>query len=238
MAQNEAIKRMSTVKRLLKPDFDRNCMDMALYLLGKVLVRKLDTGDVLKGRIVETECYLGNEDKASKSYNGRRTPANEPMYMPPGTCYVYQTYGMYHCFNVSSQEPGSAVLLRALEPIIGMDIMRDFRKAKKGKVIEKSHVICNGPAKLCISMDINKANCNKLDLGDPENDILWIEDDFQMENSEIQVVKTSRIGIDSAGEEWARKPLRFYIAGNTSVSKLDKRAEKQLESHITSPYFP
>lgn len=72
-------------------------------LTGKVLVRKLENGTILKGRIVETESYLGVEDKASHTYKGKVTPRNIPMYMPPGTIYVYFTYGMYHCFNISSQ---------------------------------------------------------------------------------------------------------------------------------------
>ncbi|XP_076272746.1 uncharacterized protein LOC143204154 [Rhynchophorus ferrugineus] len=215
-------------KRLVKKDFNISCQEMAFFLLGKILVRQLDNGTILKGRIVETECYLGNEDKASKSYNGRRTPANEPMYMPFGTCYVYQTYGMYYCFNISSVEPGAAVLLRSLEPIVGMEEMKQFRQGKRASEITKPEKLCDGPSKLCISMDIKKDNCNKLDLGDPDNNMLWVEDDFLMNPDHLSVVKTSRIGIESAGEEWAQKPLRFYIAGNSSVSKRDKRAEKHL----------
>lgn len=102
------------------------CYELANNLLGKVLVRKVE-GNILKGRIVETECYLGGEDKASHSYNGRQTPRNEPMFMPPGTSYVYMTYGIYHCFNISAAEPGAAVLIRALEPLEGLDIMRQLR---------------------------------------------------------------------------------------------------------------
>lgn len=102
------------------------CYELANILLGKLLVRKFD-GNILKGRIVETECYLGGEDKASHSYNGKQTPRNEPMFMPPGTAYVYLTYGMYHCFNISAAEPGAAVLIRALEPIEGLDCMRTLR---------------------------------------------------------------------------------------------------------------
>jgi hypothetical protein len=83
--------------------YDVPCEDLAKGLLGKILVRRLGDGTVLKGRIVETECYLGAEDKASHSYKGRITERSKPMYMKPGTTYVYITYGMYHCFNISSQ---------------------------------------------------------------------------------------------------------------------------------------
>lgn len=111
------------------------CYELANTLLGKILVRKFE-GNILKGRIVETECYLGGEDKASHSYNGKQTPRNEPMFMAPGTSYVYMTYGMYHCFNISAREPGAAVLIRALEPIEGLDYMRQLRNGNK-----KSYII-------------------------------------------------------------------------------------------------
>ncbi|XP_034242324.1 putative 3-methyladenine DNA glycosylase isoform X2 [Thrips palmi] len=84
--------------------YDVPCEQLATALLGKVLVRRLENGQILKGRIVETECYLGGEDKASHSYRGKMTERNAPMFMKPGTAYVYFTYGMYHCFNISSQE--------------------------------------------------------------------------------------------------------------------------------------
>lgn len=83
--------------------FDSPCEELAQNLLGKVLVRCLENGTILKGRIVETESYLGTIDKASHTYQNKVTPRNIPMYMPPGTIYVYMTYGMYHCFNISSQ---------------------------------------------------------------------------------------------------------------------------------------
>lgn len=89
-------------KRLDEKFFNVPCVELAKNLLGTVLVRKLGNSH-LKGRIVETECYLGFPDKASHSYQGRRTPRNEPMFMAPGTIYVYQTYGMYYCINISSE---------------------------------------------------------------------------------------------------------------------------------------
>lgn len=91
------------LNRLKDSFYDVPCEDLAKRLLGKILVRRMNDGTVLKGRVVETECYLGGEDKASHSYNGRITERSKPMYMKPGTTYVYMTYGMYHCFNISSQ---------------------------------------------------------------------------------------------------------------------------------------
>lgn len=90
--------------RLQYKFFDTPCEELAQQLLGKVLVRYLENGTILKGRIVETEGYLGAIDKASHTYQNKVTPRNLPMYMPPGTIYVYMTYGMYHCFNISSQD--------------------------------------------------------------------------------------------------------------------------------------
>lgn len=117
----------SNLYKLYEELYNVPCNDLANYLLGKILVR--DFNDcILKGRIVETECYLGGEDKASHSYNGKQTPRNEPMFMPPGTSYVYMTYGMYYCFNISAAEPGAAVLIRALEPLEGLDCMRNLRE--------------------------------------------------------------------------------------------------------------
>lgn len=89
--------------RLSERFYDRRCEDVAKGLLGKVLVRRLDDITVVRGRIVETECYPGGEDVASHSFQGRVTTRNEPMFMKPGTAYVYMTYGMYHCFNISTK---------------------------------------------------------------------------------------------------------------------------------------
>lgn len=102
--------------------YDRPTEVLAKQLLGKVLYRALDNGEVLCGRIVETEGYLGEVDKACHAFGGKRTARSEPMYMAPGTAYVYIIYGMYHCLNISSQEPGACVLIRALEPLQGRRI--------------------------------------------------------------------------------------------------------------------
>lgn len=99
--------------------YDCYANQLAKDLLGKRLFRVLDNGEVLSGRIVETEGYLGEDDKACHSYGGKKTRRTHAMYMSPGTAYVYIIYGMYYCLNISSKDTGGAVLIRALEPIDG-----------------------------------------------------------------------------------------------------------------------
>ncbi|XP_014226303.1 uncharacterized protein LOC106652073 [Trichogramma pretiosum] len=204
------------------------CQILAKNLLGKVLVRKLENGAILKGKIVETEGYLGLEDKASHTYQGKVTPRNIPMYMAPGTIYVYFTYGMYHCFNISSQEEGSAVLIRALEPLEGIELMREHRSCKPYAKVQKKlskelkeHELCNGPSKVCMAMKLEKKH-SKYSLCDWKE--LWIEEDPTQEEVK-KIIECKRIGIDKVGQEWADKPLRYYIYDHKCVSKKDKLAE-------------
>uniref|UniRef100_A0A8D0HIG3 DNA-3-methyladenine glycosylase n=1 Tax=Sphenodon punctatus TaxID=8508 RepID=A0A8D0HIG3_SPHPU len=173
-----------------------------------ILVRKLPDGRELRGRIVETEAYLGGEDKASHSSGGRQTPRNAAMFMKPGTLYVYQIYGIHFCMNVSSQGEGAAVLLRSLEPLQGLDTMRQLRSTQRKGTAKplKDWELCNGPSKLCHALDINKT-FDQRDL--------------------VLLVCTARIGIRG---EWAHKPLRFYIRGNKCVSVVDKKMERETDS--------
>ncbi|KAK2576211.1 hypothetical protein KPH14_005581 [Odynerus spinipes] len=221
-------------RRLPFEFFDKPCEHLAQHLLGKVLVRRLENGTILKGRIVETEGYLGKIDKASHSYENKVTSRNIPMYMPPGTIYVYMTYGMYYCFNISSQGDGCAVLIRAVDPLEGIEHMANQRTLKKKSSASKGtsknfkvHELCNGPSKLCMSFQLHK-NHSKYSMCIWKN--LWLEDDSFKE--EIKIVKCARIGIDSSGPEWSNKPLRYYIYGNRSVSKRDKKAEELLTSSL------
>lgn len=215
-----------STSRLSRDFFNQNCVQLAKKLLGKVLARRYFDPEknvcrVVRGTIVETESYLGNEDKASHSYLSKRTPRNEPMFMEPGTAYVYPIYGMYHCFNISSQGEGAAVLLRAIEPLDGMDFMKNFRGARrqKGGNDLKLTQLCNGPSKLCQSFCINKSEINyKLDLSVDEN--IWIE--MGSDIRERDIISCKRIGIDRVGEEWAASPLRFYIKDNKFVSVILK----------------
>lgn len=204
--------------------YDQNCVQLAKRLLGKYLVRNYYDKDraefrILRGKIVETESYLGVGDKASHSFQGKRTARTEAMFMNPGTAYVYPIYGMYFCVNISSQGEGAAVLLRAIEPLEGLDLMAKFRSIRRKKGAPLKHTqLCNGPSKLCQSFCISKEELNQRDLSVDEN--MWLE---MGENiPEEDIVSCKRIGIDRVGAEWANCPLRFYISGNPHVSVIVK----------------
>ncbi|XP_078517415.1 DNA-3-methyladenine glycosylase-like [Lissotriton helveticus] len=204
--------------------FDRPCVDLARALLGQVLTRRLPGGDELRGRIVETEAYLGGDDKASHSAGGRRTGRNVAMFMAPGTMYVYQIYGMYYCLNVSSQGDGAAVLLRALEPLQGLDYMREARAARRKKEACKpirDWELCNGPSKICQALALDKSFDRRDLTSDPD---AWVESD---QDPQAAIVSAPRIGIGSSAGEWATKALRFYLLGNRSVSVRNKSAEQE-----------
>ncbi|XP_060677249.1 DNA-3-methyladenine glycosylase [Hemiscyllium ocellatum] len=211
-------------RRLSSGFFNRPCVTLAKEFLGQVMVRKFPDGSEVKGRIVETEAYLGGEDQASHSCGGKQTPRNAAMFMTPGTMYVYQIYGVYFCLNVSSQGDGAAVLVRSLEPLHGLDTMRQLRSKRRreaGKPL-KDHELCNGPSKLCQALDITKI----FDRGDlATGNEIWLEPGPEEING-ADIVSTSRIGIGYAGE-WVNKPLRFYIKGNKCVSVVDRDAEKE-----------
>lgn len=219
-------------RKLTEGFYDQECVALANALLGKVIVRVVE-GKRVSARVVETESYLGGPDQASHSYDGKRTPRNEPMYMKPGTSYVYSIYGMYHCFNVSSRGDGACVLVRAAEPLEGLEVMVQGRGTRRGANAPplKPHQLCNGPSKLCQALALTKESANKLDLA--ESDVFWMEEDEEdgireAGVGESQVVVSTRIGIDSYGAEWAKKPLRFYVLGNKCVSVRDKQAEKDM----------
>ncbi|XP_069841472.1 DNA-3-methyladenine glycosylase isoform X2 [Dendropsophus ebraccatus] len=211
--------------RHLSDFYDKPCIELAKAFLGQILVRRLPDGTELRGRIVETESYLGGEDEASHSRGGKRTERNVAMYMKPGTIYVYQIYGMYFCMNVSSHGDGAAVLLRSLEPIEGLETMRKFRSVKRNvQKPLKDKELCNGPSKLCQALSIEK-NFDRQDLSSDEN--TWLE--AGPEILEEDIVSCARIGISNAGE-WTRKPLRFYIKDNKFVSVQDKTAETNVNA--------
>ncbi len=146
-SSSEPGSKMSKTDRLQAEFFQKSVTDLAGALLGKVLVREIERGDEkirLSARIMETEAYLGGEDKASHSYKGKKTPRNQAMFMNPGTIYVYPIYGIYECLNISSSGDGAAVLLRALEPLEGIETMKEFRSPagspeKKKKLKLKGH---------------------------------------------------------------------------------------------------
>jgi DNA-3-methyladenine glycosylase len=191
--------------------FDQYCLTLSEALLGKILVRRDDsTGTLIRCKIVEVEAYLGGTDKASHSYGYKRTEKNEAMYMPPGTCYVYNIYGIYCCMNISSKEPGGGVLIRALEPIEGVDCMKLNRKIIKDKF--KLAELTSGPSRLCQALNITKDKFNKVDL--VTSNLLWLEDTTE----ELIIGTAKRINIDYAGEEAINKLYRFFIRENQFVS--------------------
>ncbi|CAL8303267.1 unnamed protein product [Merluccius merluccius] len=226
--------------RLGEDFYQRPCVALAQALLGKVLVRRRADGCELRGRIVETEAYLGGDDKASHSAGGRRTQRNAAMFMKPGTVYVYPIYGVYLCMNVSSQGEGAAVLLRSLEPLQGRPVMRQLRAQARRKAQArplKDKELCNGPSKLCQALDIPRLFDRRDLAADPE---VWLETESGDSGSAGPAIKppaaetaaapvvvaASRVGIESHGE-WAKKPLRFYLLGNPCVSVVNREAERR-----------
>ena len=202
--------------RLTEADFADDSAIVAQRLLGCTLVRMTEAGERLAGVIVETEAYLGVEDKAAHSYGGRRTARNESMYGRPGTCYVYFTYGMHHCVNVvcgGIDEP-IAVLLRAIEPTEGLEAMRRHRSGPRRRSALKDVDLCSGPGKLCQALSIDRT-LNGLDFSADER--LFIEP--RARGAVIpEVVRSPRIGVAYAGD-WASRPLRFHVANSQHISR-------------------
>lgn len=212
--------------------FDQPAVTLARAFLGQVLVRRLADGTELRGRIVETEAYLGPEDEAAHSRGGRQTPRNRGMFMKPGTLYVYLIYGMYFCLNVSSQGAGACVLLRALEPLEGLETMRQLRNSLRKSTVGRSlkdRELCNGPSKLCQALAIDKS-FDQRDLA--QDEAVWLERG-PLESSSPAVVAAARIGIGHAGE-WTQKPLRFYVQGSPWVSVVDRVAEQMYQPQQTA----
>ncbi|XP_076064205.1 uncharacterized protein LOC143038624 [Oratosquilla oratoria] len=212
--------------RLPDTFYNQPCLSLATALLGKIVVHEVG-GVRLSGRIVEVECYLGGPDVASHSYGGKKTQRNEPMYMAPGTAYVYHIYGMYFCFNISSLEKGACVLIRALEPLENIGLMIEKRNVRRKSLKPlKPQELCNGPSKLCQALGIDKESCNKIYM--PDSLTFWLENSSSIPKENIVISK--RIGIESSGEEWANKPLRFYVKDSLCVSVKDKKAEAAMGS--------
>jgi DNA-3-methyladenine glycosylase len=185
-----------------------NVVTVARELLGKLLVVPSASGRRVSGMIVETEAYRGPHDRAAHSYGGRRTKRTETMYGLGGATYVFFVYGMYNQFNVVTnvKDAPHAVLIRALEPVEGIELMRKRRHG------QPDHNLTNGPGKLCIAMGIDR----KLDAADLSGNRVWIEEYETV--SRARIASGPRIGIDYA-EEWIDKPWRFWIKDNAFVSR-------------------
>lgn len=201
------------MKPCLKQDFynSGDVVSIAKALLGKVICTQLN-GEFTSAKIVETEAYRGPDDKACHAYNYRRSPKNEDMYGPPGTAYVYTCYGIYDLFNVVTAETNipHAVLVRAVEPLEGKEIM------EKRRTVKKQIDLTNGPGKLALALGINKLMSGQ-NLMVSEN--IWIED-HGFVISENQIISGPRVGLTTA-EECSNWPWRFRIQTSQFCSKPD-----------------
>ncbi len=205
---------MSKVKlhamvRWSRSSFERSTRQLAQALLGCRLVR-LWHDRRLSGLIVETEAYIGETDQACHARFGR-TPRNAVMYGPPGVAYVYFTYGMHWLLNVVSEAEGfpAAVLIRALEPLEGLETMERHRHTAAARDLT------SGPAKLCQALRIDQA-MNGVDLCDPGSR-LWIEDGRSVPARSI--LRGPRVGLFNTPEPWKSKPWRYWIKDNPFVSR-------------------
>lgn len=185
---------------------------IAKELIGKILVTNFD-GNITSGRIVETEAYLAITDKASHSFGGKRTARNEHMYAAPGTAYVYICYGMHQMMNIVTNEKNipDAILIRAVEPLEGIDIMLK-RTGKK----TQDKTLTRGPGNVGKALGIFKHHSGNDLFG---NSIYVANDNIKIAVNEIGV--SPRIGVEGAGEA-AALPFRFYLKGNKFVSGKNK----------------
>jgi DNA-3-methyladenine glycosylase len=200
--------------KLHRDFYNRDALTVGKELLGKVLIHETD-GITLAAKIVETEAYSGFEDKAAHFYGGKRTPRVEVIYGDPGFSYVYLIYGMYNCFNIvaGGKNDPQAVLIRALEPLEGVQQMALNRFSKPYAELAKREIIglTNGPGKLCKALGIDKSLYGEDLCGSR----LYLEDGEQ--DTAFQIVTAKRVGIDYA-EEAKDFPWRFYIKDNRYVS--------------------
>ncbi len=193
---------MNRTRVLSRPFFDRDPVTVARELLGKLLLHD-DAGQLLVGRIVETEAYLAADDPASHSYRGQ-TPRNTAMYGPPGHAYVYAMH-RYHCLNVVTEGEGipSAVLVRAVEPLQGVEVMSSRRET------ERFVNLTSGPGKLCQAFAIDRS-LDQWALTQGRR--LWLAE--PVSETDIDIAVTPRIGVTSAQDSL----LRFCDAASACLS--------------------
>jgi DNA-3-methyladenine glycosylase len=200
---------MHSFERLPEKFFLRSdTVRVAQDLLGKLLVVPAANGSRVSGMIVETEAYMGVEDKAAHSYGGRRTPRNEITYAEGGHVYVFFVYGMYYQLNLVTgpAEQAHVVLIRAVEPVEGIEIMHE----RRGPMPDRN--LTSGPGKLTIALGIDRSFNGEHLSGDR----IWVEEYRNVKKSEI--ASGPRIGIDYA-EEFVEMPWRFWVLGNQNASK-------------------
>lgn len=182
---------------------------LSQFLLGKQLCTNIG-GELTCGKIVETEAYNGVIDRASHAYGGRNTNRTATLYELGGIAYIYLCYGIHHLFNIVSgpQDTPHAILIRGIEPTVGLDIMLRRRKM----TVAKPNITA-GPGALSMALGITR----HLDKESLAEDMIWLEDmDDNLDPSTI--VACPRVGVDYAGED-ALLPYRYYLKGNKYVSK-------------------
>lgn len=202
--------------RLEREFFERNTILVARDLLGKTLV--LDRGDIIyKGKIVETEAYIKNGDKAAHFHKGL-TDRTKVIDKAGGHIYIYNIYGMYQLFNIVTEKPNfhGAVLIRAVEPLEGIEEMffnrykRDYDPKDKKAIIN----LTSGPAKFVIAFGLTKGEFYGVDI--TSDDRIYIEHQDKIQAKDI--IKTKRVNVDYS-EEWKDYLLRYYIKDNPYISK-------------------
>jgi DNA-3-methyladenine glycosylase len=196
------------MSRLSRDFYAGDTLTVARGLLGRRLVRILD-GNRLSGRIVEVEAYIGEADQASHARPGR-TRRNAPMYGPPGHAYVYLIYGMYHCLNVVTERQGfpAAILIRGLEPLEGLAVMRERRGGRPDEQLT------SGPGRLCEALSIDR-QLDRADLCAPDARLFLEMGEPVSDNS---VAVGPRINV-RGNKKALEAPWRFYVEGNRYVSR-------------------
>jgi DNA-3-methyladenine glycosylase len=210
-------------KNEIRNVFPRNLLQgedtvsIAKQLLNQLLISNVDNG-YIAARIVETEAYKAPFDKASHAYQNKYTERTKYMFGKAGTAYVYLCYGIHNMLNVVSGPQGKAhaILIRAIEPIIGKSIMMQRRRTKN------EVDLCNGPGKLCRALGIGSMH-NSIDLCNTDSPV-WIASSERIDESEI--IGSPRVGISYA-EECALWPWRFRIKSNKWTSKPDRVSYKK-----------
>ncbi len=209
--RSRAARRSPATKSLtpLPPSFyDRDPLEVAPELLNKLLVRTEEDGTTTIGRIVEVEAYCGRQDPGSHAFRGE-TPRTRTMFGPPGGLYVYFTYGMHWCANAvcCSEGTAGAVLLRALAPLCGLDLMR----ARRGRAVRSDRDLCSGPAKLCQALGLDR-RFDGSDLTASGSPVSIVDDGT---GAPSRTGNTTRIGLNAGAEH----PWRWYVIGDPNVSR-------------------
>jgi len=201
------MQRAPAFRPLPRSFYARPVLTVARDVIGKILVHKTPAG-IVAGRIVEAEAYRGPEDRAAHSSGGRRTARTEAMYGPPGFAYVFFVYGMHWHLNLvtTREDAPHAVLLRAVEPLLGVPLMARRRGLSPGDVS-----LCNGPGKLCQAFGVERRHYG-VDL---TRGALYLS---EATTPRGKLGRSARIGVDYA-ESWADKPWRFFELGNRYVSR-------------------